>query len=539
MTDPEGSNVATIEEAQKEETKVKTPSEPMKTLLSKIEDIPDPEGKVRATITFMEEALGCQTGVPHFKSFWDARDVCLQLFKENITHQAREVFWERYKELSKEARTLKEMLDKQSAFAVEQFQLALDELEKEIGSFAEYVGKANAIPADALPFSLERNLKVYQEIQQKLNLLNAYAVRINTMRKELVGTEMRIRHKNQLFQQLSKIGDSVFPKRKELIDQISKQFTTDVDTFIENNIEHRNNKTPLYALREEIKALQNAAKVLTINTQAFSSTRQHLSKAWDAIKGVLKERKKEKAELRVVSTKHKEEFMEKLQQFSTEFSEDKYNIEEAQQQLKQLNTLLRSLELDYNDVKFLKGELQNAREPLHKKQEEREQEIQRLQREKQEKRQQALDELKQKIDSTIESASEQDCDALNDTIEQIKVEIKELASTKYEQKSLEQQLKPLSDIIVEKREQALLNLSEDDQKALQQLKEVLTQRSKRRKEIKEQVEVCRREAASSGMDFEKAMAFNEQMQAEKERLEHINESIKEIETKITELESKV
>ena len=43
----------------------------------------EPERKLDIAIQFMQERLA-QTGVPHFKEFWDARRICLDLFKENI-----------------------------------------------------------------------------------------------------------------------------------------------------------------------------------------------------------------------------------------------------------------------------------------------------------------------------------------------------------------------------------------------------------------------------------------------------------------------
>ena len=49
---------------------------------------------------------------------------------------------------------------------------------------------------------------------------------------------------------------------------------------------------PHYALREEIKALQGMAKILTLNSSVFSRTRVRLSECWDKIKVLEKEHKR-------------------------------------------------------------------------------------------------------------------------------------------------------------------------------------------------------------------------------------------------------
>ena len=75
-----------------------------------------------------------QKGTPHFKSFWEARNLCVELFKQNISAAIKQPLWNKYSELSKEARRLREILDEQSAFAAEQIEIAIQALEKEIAS---------------------------------------------------------------------------------------------------------------------------------------------------------------------------------------------------------------------------------------------------------------------------------------------------------------------------------------------------------------------------------------------------------------------
>ena len=100
-------------------------------------------------------------------------------------------------------------------------------------------------------------------------------------------------------------------------------------------------------------------------------------------------------------------------------------------------------------------------------------------------------------------------------------------------------MKPLRDIITDKKDKALLALSDDDRESLQQLKTILQQRKERRQEIKNQLEQLRKAAGSSSLDFEKAMNCNLQINEEKERLEKANQAIQEIESKIVQLQAKI
>ena len=71
-----------------------------------LDQIP-PEEKLESCIKFMKDSLS-QKGVPRFKDFWDAKGVCLKLFKEKIPQSVKEVFWSSYLELALEAKRLKD-----------------------------------------------------------------------------------------------------------------------------------------------------------------------------------------------------------------------------------------------------------------------------------------------------------------------------------------------------------------------------------------------------------------------------------------------
>jgi hypothetical protein len=91
----------------------------------------NPEEKLRLAIEFMKQSLA-QEGTPRFKDFWDAKNICLPLFKEKLSQSIKEVFWAKYTELATEAKRLKEILEEQASFAMEQIELALKALACEV-----------------------------------------------------------------------------------------------------------------------------------------------------------------------------------------------------------------------------------------------------------------------------------------------------------------------------------------------------------------------------------------------------------------------
>lgn len=508
--------------------------------LIELEKHPQVEAKVKCALDFMESTIS-QTGSPHFKSFWDVRGVCLQLFKENISPTLRAQFWLRYSELSKEARRLKDLLDEQSSFAAEQIEIAISALENDIEKFEEQVSKIADLQLQGFPKMLARKVNDYNIIQKKLNLLNVQASRVNGLRKELIKTEMRVRQKNKFFQRLSSIGDKIFPLRKELIKEISHNFSSDVDTFIKNHFTE-NYQDSLFNLREEIKGLQGIAKILTLNTHAFTQTRMLLSECWDKIKVAEKERKKERAHLKAVFKENFDAVQLKINEFKKQFEAGELSDNQAQKQLDEISKFMRGVELGRDEIKALRDELSAAKSPILERARNQEQARQQQEQEKEKQRRSKIDELKNEIEQLRANVQSLNAEELVAASEEINEKFQNAQLSKFERQELDRLIKPLkgtiADALSDKEEESLLALSADDRQAIEQLKEVLKQRKERRQEIKSQLENLRKVSGNSGLDFEKAMNHNQLVNSEKERLEKINQGIKEIEDKIAELQTK-
>jgi hypothetical protein len=529
--------VESQQESLEEKSKEKKPPSPtLAVFLEQFESESNVEEKIRLAIVFMREALS-QTGSPRYKDFWEGRRVCLPLFKENITPKGRAELWAGYVELSSEARRLKEILDEQSAFAAEQIDLAIQSLEQDLENYDQQL---NQIPSMDFPDacnSLSKKKSTYNLLQRELNLLNTIASRVNAMRKEVVKTEMRIRIKNKFFERLSLCGDRVFPRRKELIKTISDAFHEDVEAFIQNYFREDGQQTaPLYVLRDEIKALQAMAKQLTLNTHVFTETRLSLSACWDQIKGLEKERKKEFAQKKQVYKENADLALEKIKALAEGCASGSLSIEDSSRLSKEISDYMQTLELGRDEVRFLRDELTLARKPIldriHEQNQEREQQEREGERLKKEK----IAQIRSELGILLQTADQMDVEKLVSERDRLLNEFELLSLLKAEKQVFERLFKQLKDAINEKKEKAVMALSEDDLHALEQLGVLLKQRIDQRGEIKIQLEYYRKAVGGSGLNFEKAMLYRELMEAEKVRLDKANSAIQEIEEKIAQLE---
>ena len=316
---------------------------------------------------------------------------------------------------------------------------------------------------------------------------------------------------------------------------MSKLFVEDVDAFIASNFSEDSFTGALFVLREEIKMLQNMAKMLTLNTHSFTHTRMCLSKCWDKIKNEDKERKKERNQLREEFKQNFDTAMEKLNAFRQIYETSELSSAEATKQLDLVVAEVRSLEHGRDELHKLRETVQEFRKPITEKIKAQEQARVDQENEKELKRRQKITDIKQEIEQLKKDAESLDAESLEAKRSGILESIESLAISKLERQEMERQLRPLRDLISEKKESSLLSMSEDDRQSLQQLREVLKQRKERRQEIKAQIDVLRKAAGSSGLDFEQAINANNQIAVEKERLEKINQGVEEVEQKIAKL----
>jgi len=506
----------------------------------KLAEIPSCEEKLRSSIHFMKEALS-QVGSPHLRDFWEVRRLCLPLFKEELAPPVRTLLWEEYIALTREGRRLKNLLDEETSFAIEQMEIAIQAVEEEVAVYPQKANEnfeKNPFPASSqFPKALEQNIEKFQRLQAKLDLLNVYALRVNDLRKELIKTDMRIRQKNALFGRLSVLGDAIFPPRKELIKEIGELFAQDIQSFLDayfapQTFRYEKMCHSVFFFREEIKSLQAIAKIFTINTQVFTKTRQQLSECWDKLRGMEKELKKEYSEQKQKSMENCLLVRAKIQEAVRTFEQNSTDLEQASKQFDEILRFMKGVELIASDVRALKDELRKAREPLYQKQDEEEAKRQEKGLAEQQKRNQQIQELKEAVERLQSQVATLTVETLEKEVETLKNQLIALPLPKVEKGVFEKALKKVRDLIEEKKEQTFLDLSDSERATLENLTLVLDQRKQRRKEVKAQIEEYRKILGGSTLDFEKAILYNDLMNTEKERLEKIDEGIEEIDQKI-------
>jgi len=382
---------------------------------------------------------------------------------------------------------------------------------------------------------LKSRFPFYAERQQELGLLNAHAARINALRKELIKTGMRVRDKNAFFDRLSKVGDRVFPRRKELIKEVSHAFIEDVDSFVKAASKELPEVDKLAPYRQEIQALQAFAKELTLNTPAFSNTRKKLSSCWDQIKTLEKEKKQEWAKQQVVLQENAQIFQTQIEELSKKYGEQEIDDAELLKQLELISTEMRKTELGRKEVITLKKAITEARRPITEKTKAEEQKRRDERRAQERAREEKIQAVKAEIETFPSQISSLSFEESVAKVDELKAKIKQLSVPSKVEAKLMHLLQPIEDMLDVKKEQALLEAGGDAHEQRQNLREILNQRLKKREEIKGKLQSLRKESGSSRLDFAQAMTNSTQMQEEKDRLEILDQSIADIEQKIAAL----
>jgi hypothetical protein len=524
-----------------DKTEKKVIREPYESLLftplqKELEEIKAVEDKLERLFVFMKESLNSRK-VVNLKDFWEARKICFNLLKEKIKHEVRNQFWLQYKDLTQEALQLKDILDEQNNFASEQIDLAIASLEKEISSIETLVKSDVGLSKTFFPDFLGDDFEYYNLSQSKLNILNAFASKVNSLRKELIKTEMRIRKKNDFFQRLSQVGDSVFPKRKDLIKGISERFQGSVTSFVNSVSKENLANEPLFRTRDGIKMLQGLAKALTLNTAAFNVTRIGLSKVWDTLKDLEKVRKKDRFEKREKMKGVFKAIEEKFEVFKKEYEENPFSLDVANKKINELADEFESLDadMDREDWRWFKTETSKLKRPIFDKQRKEEGEKKEIAKIEEGKRKELLNTFIQKIETLLEEIPNKKTAVILEEKEALLKELKILKATKIEKQGIERIIRKVKDKITEKKENEVLNLPPGDKEALGQLLELLEEKKKRRVEVKDNVKSLRLASGGSCLDFQKALEFDEQLQIEKETLSTLEKSIGEVEKKIKEI----
>lgn len=505
----------------------------LEALIQEIEQLENPDEKLKKTIELMELSIA-QKGKPHFKVFWEAREQCLKLFKENVTPAVRAVFWEKYRDLTQQARSLKEHFEEESAFAIEQIEKAVDAIEHGLKELPELILTTSLSDFPNSCHAIADHLNDYIDIQKELNYLNAHASRINSLRKELISTKMRIRKKNKFFERLSGLGNQVFPRRKSLVEEMSNLFLDDIDVFIQRYFTPLSTEKSPHVYREEIKALQAVAKHLNLNSKVFSQTRLKLSECWDKLKELDKERKKQFEEKKEIFNVNADTIREKLKEYTEKYSTGDFSTHDAQEEMDEIFKAMRDVELGRDHVKALRDEITFAKQPLLDKLKEDEKKRHQVELQKEEQRQSNIKAVEEKTAELLKNCDKTDATALFDQLCSIEKAIDGLNLPEFEKKTMLSSLIEIENVAFEKEENDF-SLPDDPKKAKKTLQDRLQVKMQRRVLIKDKLTEYRKACGGSCLDFEQSLHYNQQLNAEKVRFERINNEIRALESQLAKL----
>lgn len=492
----------------------------------------DPEEKIRGCILFMQSCLS-REGPPSFKDFWEVRKLCLLLFKETLSPKVRSELWESYIGLTTEAYHLKEMMDSESSFAREQIESAIHDLQQNLENFSTLLSQVPHIelPEECSQFAPQSGS--YDGWNQQLHLLHSFAERIHALRKEILKTQMRFRFKNKLLDKLMKLGDQIFPRRKDLTQQLSHAFLNDVESYINGPFSKELEHSSIFALKDTVKAFQFVARQLYLSSEVVTKAKDLLSQCWEKIQVKEKEKKGELAQKKEVYRANYDELFKKLQDLECRFTEGKIEGHELEAAADQLQQEMAALELGRDEVRSLKQQFQQLRKKLVEKQNKATQEKKKLLEELENQRQDSFQSLKSEIQSALEGALDLELMLKKQSL--FEEEKKRLILHESEMRVIESLLRELKMALFDKRQEILFTQSESQSDFSEKLQELLDERKKMRQEIKKELESVRKLSGGSGLDFEKAMFYRELMDSHKELLDRMESSVIEIEEKLFDL----
>jgi hypothetical protein len=481
-------------------------------LESILQESSQPEKKIRILLDKMKEILAADQGVD-FKLFWAANDLVLALFKESVPPHLRNFLWSEYKELRDQIQLIKKHQGEQSAFTAEQFILAIEDLEKkdreELATQEE-----RAIQNLSSIDELKPNKELYKKAVIRNQILSAKIARINSLRKELSEIQLHGKWRKEIFEKLSAIADIIFPERRDLIKEVSDQFTKDVEVFVQKNFSSQR-KIDSFHVRNSIQTLQMLLKLLPLNKEAFKAVRKALSEKWDVL-NTLDEKSKEEtnAQFAVAKQEYKK-IKDSLEEISCAFSDKTLSLDDAEKQLD-------VLEKTFFEARFPRDVFQEGKKAIYQLKSLLQDSYNQIQVKKKEKKEALKEEQEKAFISLQEELENLSHDTLfgasrRDEIDKIEEELSLHVFSSAQKEFIEVRL----DLYKEKLLLAQEGLGDLTPQML------LLERQKRRKNAKIELEALRKKSAGSGMDFALASHLAECLELVERRIKLIDSALKQ------------
>lgn len=461
--------------------------------------------KVRLCLDFMKKALS-QSQDANFKVFWEAKAKCLEVFKEDLSLYIRERLWNEYLEINNQEKSLRAHLEKEASFAIEQIILAIDALQDETENIPSLVAKTEDVNIPQLDIQSD----LFESCQKELNVLNILAEKTQSLKKEIISTQIRYRDKNQFLKKLSVVADKIYPRKKTLIHEISEAFESDVALFSKSLTAPNIKAMRLFDIKDKIKKYQGLAKVLSLNTATFTKTKADLSGLWDKIKKMDDVRRKVSSEKKELYKKNFDQVQSNIDAIIKKNCEENVEEKTLLKEIEGLLSSMKQMELAKRDIKILRDKIEGLQDEILGK-DTKEKEI----FEKQE-LQKALDLKNEALELVRSKLKDKD---LLDKVNILEEKRKSLSLSQKEDLLIEDLLKTASSIIPKAEGDIHADLQIfTDFKA----------------ELKGRIEHIRKLLGGSAQDFEKAFIYQELLEKEKNLFKDLEKSIEKMEVKALE-----
>lgn len=477
------------------------------------------EQRIEGYLQFMKNQLNPQS--PNFRDFWEARKECAICFREMEDAQAKHVLLSQLQALCAEAKGLKVLLDEQSQFAMEQISLAIDGIEREIDLVQQ---QNHGWKPSHTPVKGEFDQDFYAVRQGLLSWLNGFSTRVSGLRKELMKTDMRVRHKNKLFARLSQVGDKIFPPRKDLIREVSEHFVSDVQRYATLLLEATN--VHIISAKEDVKNWQSLAKELTLNTHAFKKSRELLSQCWEHLKKLDKQLHSQRQSEKTEKKARAQAFYEQIEEIKKLQVAGQLVDRMLISRLDDLSRKMRKEELLKEDQESIRQAIQELKQPILDKQDQERAAIAQRRDEAQRLHESAFQATVARMQKLLEEGAET---AFEEMRQEFRTLQERLTLTHEERQTLQKMIAQVAESSLDRRIESFI---EQSKKTDVNLKELYTQLHECRTELRSLLESHKKDAGASGLSFEKAMALSEQMNREKARIERLEAVIVQIQDKL-------
>lgn len=490
--------------------------------------------KIEACLSLMGECLA-QPNKPLFRGFWEARKLLFELFADSsLTSGDRIRYQGICKDLSRDALLLKERVKEVSNFAAQQIELAIQAMKVEL---SEAVAVPDDWDSDVLPESLEASSRFYFESHSRLLRLSALAERLRGLREEVLSISMRGKLKRKLLDGLSEVGNILFPEKRELSRVLGDRFLEDIESFIQGVGNSNFPSKPALHLLSEVRRFQALAKELQLTRTTFKSARVSLSACWDRLNAIISQKREKFAERKETSKANCGTVRAKIESLIEKHRESVLSDDRFEGELALIQREMRNLDLDRESVFFLKKMIQDAKTPIAERRVKDMENKKETDRQAAQEREKCLQDLRACLADLLDRVlafDEKDLTPFDGEYRDLCERCRTPLLWRSDKVTLDKLLKQIKHALDDRKRAPLMELSSTGEESVETIRSRLEQLIVCRNEVKERLDIHKKNVGSSGLDLERALYLGQMMQQDKERLSELKRVIAEMDLALQE-----